>query len=377
MIDSRTVITKKRNFIASWIAPLIQPQITGLDISDLSMKYVSFGRTRNNKLVVTFFGETVYPEGIITNGEIKDEKRLSEILREWALKEKKRLPSPFVAVSLPEEKSFIRLVQIPIVKREDVANAIRWEIENQIPLPLEDVIYDYEVIEPAQDNQDHLDVLITAFPKELLMSYVRAIKTAGLKPYAIELEPQSLVRACATPLRDTEARIILDIGRTRTGLVIFAGGSILYTATIEAGGLAFEKSIARTINVSLDEAKKIKIDVGLDKTVRNGDIFAALASVVTVIADEIIRATSYYLTHALHAHGAVPAIGQILISGGDANLRGLDTYLASVSRIPVEKANPFSAIQNRMAYIIPPLTKRESSIYTTAIGLALRDIRKE
>lgn len=377
MINSRTATTKKGGVISSWVTPLIQPQITGLDISDLSMKYVSFGRTRNNKLLVSFFGEIVYSEGIITNGEIKDEKGLGAVLQQWALKEKKKLPSPFVVLSLPEEKSFIRVVQIPVVKREDVANAIRWEIENQIPLPLEDVIYDYEVIEPTQDNQDHLDVLITAFPKELLMSYVRAIKAAGLKPYAIELEPQSLVRACTASLRDTEARIILDVGRTRTGLVIFAGGSILYTATIEAGGLAFEKSIARAINVSIDEAKKIKIDVGLDKTVRNGEIFSALASVVTIITDEIVRATSYYLTHALHAHGAVSAIGKILISGGDANLRGLDTYLASVSRIRVEKANPFSVIQNRMAYVIPPLTKREVFAYTTAIGLALRDIRQE
>ncbi|MDP3769393.1 MAG: type IV pilus assembly protein PilM [Candidatus Sungbacteria bacterium] len=377
MIDSDIPATKEKSFISSWMTSLIQPQIIGLDISDLSTKYISFGRAKNNKLNITFFGEIAHPEGIITNGEIKNEEALGEILEKWFLKKKKELPSPFVAISLPEEKSFIRLVQIPTVKPQDVANAIRWEIENQIPLPLEEVIYDYEIITSLRDNKDHLDVLITAFPKELLMSYVRTIKKAGLEPYVIEIEPQALVRACAAPLRDKEAKIILDVGRTRTGLVIFAEGSILYTATLDAGGIAFEQSIARTLGVSLDEAKKIKIDVGLDKTAHNGDVFSALASVVTIIADEIVRATSYYDSHALHAHGAAPTIGQILISGGDANLKGLDTYLASVSRIRVERIDPFFAIQNRMAHAIPPLTKREALCYTTAIGLALRDIRQE
>lgn len=349
--------------------------LTGLDISDLSMKYLSFNRVKKNKIVIGAYGEIKYPEGMIVSGEVKDEEKLTSILAQWVAKEKKKLPSPCVVLSLPEEKSFIRAVQIPRVKREDVANAIRWEIENQIPLPMEDLAYDYEVIEPPSDDQDHLDIIITAFPRNILNAYIRAIKGAGLEPYAIELESQSMVRACIPQLQNPEASIVVDVGRTRTSFVIFAQGAILHTSTIDAGGSVFEQHIMKQLNIGADEAARIKINTGLDKTEASGGVFAALAPVISIIGDELMRATSYYRTHAAHAHGVTPQIERIFLSGGDANLRGLDTYLTNILKIPVERADPFSVIREQLAYSIPPLTRREALAFTTAIGLALREIR--
>ena len=371
------VIPKKHGLVSAFIRRFVEFRITGLDISDLSMKYMSFDRAKKNKISIGAYGEIEYPQGVISKGEIKDEQKMTQILREWHIKEKKNLPSPFVAISLPEEKSFIRAVQIPHVKRTEIANAIRWEIENQIPLPLEDVSYDYEVMEPSEENQDHLDVIITAFPRDMLDAYVRVIKGAGLEPYAAELESQSLVRACAPSLHDTQASIIVDVGRTRTSLVLFANTAILYTSTIESGGLIFEEHIARQLNVGIKEAQEMKINIGLDNVERNGDVFTALAPAITTIGDELVRATSYYQTHTAHVHNATPAIERILLSGGDANLKGLDTYLASVLRIRVERADPFLAIKDKLAYEIPPLTRRDALAYATAIGVALREIRQD
>jgi len=368
---------KKIKLRHTLLASFIEFRITGLDISDLSMKYVSMDRTRKNKILIKTFGEIKYPEGIIVNGEVKDEQKFTEILKQWFAKEKKNLPSPFVAISLPEEKSFIRAVQIPHVKPDDVANAIRWEIENQIPLPLEEVIYDYEIVRPLTENQDHLDVIITAFPRDILSGYVQSISASGLQLYAIELESQSLMRACLPSLSSLEAQIVVDVGRTRTSFVIYAGGAILYTSTIKSGGLIFEQYISKQLNVGKEEATKLKIEVGLDKSQRNGEVFGALAPAITIIGDELVRAISYYETHAAHAHGSTPSIQNILISGGDANLRGLDTYLASVLKVRVDRADTFSVLKDQLAYDIPPLTRKDALAYAISIGLALRDIRKE
>lgn len=371
------VVQKKLGFVAARVASILEFPVTGLDISDLSMKYLSFDSTKKNKILIGTYGDIAYPEGIITSGEVKNEEKLTEILTQWFTKEKKKLPSPFVVLSLPEEKSFIRAVQIPRVKSEDVVNVIRWEIENQIPLPLEEVMYDYEVIDPLQDSQDHLDVIITAFPRDILNAYIRAIKGAGLKPYAIELESQSIVRACIPQLHNPEATMVVDIGRTRTSFVIFAQGATLHTSTINVGGAMFEQRIMAQLKVGAQEATQIKIDVGLDKTRANGEVFAALAPLISIMGDELMRAISYYYTHATHAHGATPQIARVLLSGGDANLQGLDTYLTSALKVPVERADPFSVIHEKLAYDIPPLTKREALAFTTAIGLALREIRRD
>ena len=369
------IVQKKPRLIASLVAPILEFHVTGLDISDLSMKYLSFDRVKKNKIVIGAYGEIEYPAGIITGGEVNDEEKLTEILARWFVKEKKKLPSSFVVLSLPEEKSFIRAVQIPRIKREDVGNAIRWEIENQIPLPLENLIYDYEVIKSLDENQDHLDIIITAFPRDILNAYMRVIKGAGLNPYAVELESQSIIRACVPQLRGSEATIVVDIGRTRTSFVIFVQGAILYTSTIQVGGLMFEEYIMKQLEITAQKATQFKIDIGLDKTQGN-DVFTALTPAIIVISDELTRAISYYRTHATHAHGATPNIERVLISGGDGNLRGLDTYLTNVLKTPVERADPFSVIRDKLAYDIPPLTKREALTFTTAIGLALREIRQ-
>ncbi len=368
-----TAIEKKQGFIGAFVARFTEFRITGLDISDLSMKYVSFDKTKKNKIILSAFGEITYPEGIIANGQIKDEQKLTDELAKWRVKEKKNIPSPFVALSLPEEKSFIRAVKIPRVRREDIANAIRWEIENQIPLPLEEVTYDYEIITNAHTNQDQLDIIITAFPRDILLAYVRAVKAAGLIPYAIELESQSLTRACVQSSQDNV--VIVDVGRTRTSLVLFAGGAILYTSTIEYGGLIFEQYIAKQLGIRMEEARQLKIDIGLDKTRQNGEVYMALIPAITAIGDEVSRALAYYQGHSLSIQVAAPAIQTVLLSGGDANLRGLDTYLASVLKINVERADPFSIIKNKSAHTIPPLTRHDALAYATAIGLALREIR--
>ena len=176
---------------------------------------------------------------------------------------------------------------------------------------------------------------------------------------------------------DTDAKIVLDIGRTRTSLVLFAGEAILYTSTVDAGGLLFEQYIAKQLHVTQQEAEEIKISIGLDRNQKNGEIFAALAPAISIIGDELVRAISYYQSHTSHTHDATPTVQRILISGGDANLKGMDTYLASVLKVRVERADPFSVIKDQLSYDIPPLTRHDALAFTVAIGLALREIRQD
>lgn len=355
-------------------APFVQLPVTGLDISDRSAKYVKLAAGRHNTVFIADYGEFPIPEGILIHGIIKDEDALADVFKKWSLQKPRALQSSYFTVSLPEEKSFVSIIQIPKVKEADIANAIRWEIENQIPLPLEETIYDYEVLQPLQDGIDHLDALVTAFPRELVEGYVRTLKKADLQPIALELESQSIARACGAARPDASANIILDIGKTRTSLTVSSGGAIVFTATIQMGGMLMEQHLQKTLAVTPERAREIKEKIGLNKREQNGEIFAALAPSISLLADELVRATDYYSNHTGHIHGGNPSIDTILISGGDGNLFGLDTYLAGVLKIPVEHANPFVTLRSRMALPIPQLTSRESLAYTCAIGLALYNL---
>jgi type IV pilus assembly protein PilM len=351
----------------------IRPIGMGFDISDRSAKFILFQEEK--KVDIRTYGEIEIPEGFIQNGEIKKEDELVKFFTSWRQKEKKRLGTPPLVVSLPEEKSFLRLIQMPRLKREEISNAVRWEIEANIPLPPDELIYDHEIVEPFDPVADHFDVVITAFPKGIIESYVRVFKAAGFTLLALELESQAIVRAVVPDMRERLARVVIDMGRMRTSFIVVAGGSVLFTTTVEIGGLTLEDAIAKGLGESPEKAIEIKKKYGLDKKAYNGKLFLVLTPILSQLAAELQRTVEYYRHHTNHAHGASRAIGAVLLCGGDANLFGLDTYLGSVLKIPVVKADPFVGIRDRLSMLFPPIHKVASLGVTAAIGLALRELR--
>mgnify|MGYP001597581477 FL=1 len=359
--------------ILKWTAPFIDLPVAGMDISDRTIKYLKF--RSNSGIDIDIWGELAIPEGLIVGGDIKNEEGLVKVMGDWLSREGRAFGSSFVAVSIPEEKSFLRVIQIPKVKLEEVSGAIRWEIEANIPLAPEDLIYDHEVIVPLEDHLDHYDVVITAYPKVVVESYVRVLKKTGLKIFSLELESQAVVRALIANLREKKSRIIVDFGRNRTGFIIFAGGAMILTSTIGVGGSALEDNITTVLKVSREEAIRLKKEVGLNKKEKNGEVFSALLPVMAILADELKRVAEYYRNHTLHTHGATKDVDEVLLVGGDANLWGLDTYLSSILQIQVKVADPWASVRGRAKFLVPIIPKNQAIAYATVIGLAIRNFR--
>jgi type IV pilus assembly protein PilM len=96
---------------------------------------------------------------------------------------------------LPEEKAFLQVIQLPKLEEKDLKAAVQFEAENYIPLPVEEVYLDYQVVPPVYNHLDHLDVLIAALPKRIIDPYLDSLKGAGLVPKVLEIESQAIVRA--------------------------------------------------------------------------------------------------------------------------------------------------------------------------------------
>lgn len=372
--------------IVQWVKRRTSLPVAGLDISDRSVKYMRFiasshgiiGTHRGGlDVVLAEYGEEEIPEGVVVRGVVEREDALGTVLAKVADRAGREFCASGMVVSLPEEKSFLKLIQTPRVADDAMAGAVRWGMEGHVPLSPDDMMYDFEEIHSRGDAEDHRDAVVTAFPKEIVMSYVRAIKAAGLIPVALELESQAIIRAVARDLTEPEAIIVLDMGRTRTSFIIVAGGAILFTATIDIGGIVLEKSIMQGLGVDEAEAMRMKKEIGLSKTSHDGKLFAVLLPSLAVIADELRRTIAYYLDHAAHTHDAGNVITRIVLSGGDASLYGLDTYLAVETRIPVALADPFAAWHGGAGGGIPPLPYHEALAFTAAMGLALRGIRQD
>ena len=155
----------------------------GLDLSDRSLKIVQFEKHKDGLSLSNFIKKDI-PQNIVQGGVIKNEEELVDILRK-SLKEIKRdgLKNKRVICNLPEEKVFIRVIQLPLMKKEEIANAVYWEAEAHIPLNANEVYMDWQVIKPIinSNRANHIDVLVAAISCDLVRSYSSFLKKLLIK----------------------------------------------------------------------------------------------------------------------------------------------------------------------------------------------------
>lgn len=361
----------------------LKPEAFGLDISDLSLKIIKLDK-KGAGFDLASFGKTTIKPGIIKKGEIKKEKNLVEAIKKGLADIKgKKIKTKYVVASLPEEEAFLQVIQMPCLAEEDLKSAVIYEAENYIPLPIEKVYLDSQVIQPLSNHLDHCDVLIAALPKEIVDPYFNCLKEAGLKPLALEIESLSAIRALIKEEKSNFPVLLIDFGATRTSFIIFSGYSLRFTSSIPVSSSKFTEAISQTMKIDLEKAEKLKFKYGLETqgVKEGGEVFEALIPPLTDLIEQIKRHLNYYQSHSVHEHLAPGSKGveKILLCGGGAYLKGLTSFLSRELKMPVEVADPWINVfpQTQKKPIKPPAGIDDTLCYTTAIGLALRGMKHD
>jgi type IV pilus assembly protein PilM len=356
----------------------LQPKAFGLDISDLSLKIIKL-KEEGRGFHVASFGEAPLSPGIIVQGEIRDQKALVKELKEaFAKLNGEKLDTKYVVASLPEEKAFLQVIQMPKMDQKELEKAVPFEAENYIPLPMKEIYLDFECLPPIKENRDHVDVVITAVPKRIVDSYVSCLKEAGLRPVALEVESFAIARALVKGEKTEVPLLILDLGETRTGLSIFSGTSLKFTVSIPVSARQFSEAIAKQLKIELNRADELKREYGLGKRreKEGREVANALLPPLTELVGHIKKYLEYSKTHSLHEHlsNGEKGVAKVYLCGGGANLIGLSSFLSSELKLPVELGNPWVNIFPEPSRDIPEIPYEKALAYTTALGLALRGV---
>jgi type IV pilus assembly protein PilM len=335
----------------------------GLDISADSLKLFEFGE-KGGGLFVKSYSNVLLPKGLIIGDSISDRVTFDHLLKQVLDKPQfGRISTKRVVASLPESKSFVRVIQIPRMSDLEAESAVPFEAENFIPLPIDQVYLDWQKLGEVQDK---MNILIIASPKDFVDSFMDSMEKSGLSPVALEVESQSCHRVLIDPAMK-ETSLIVDISSLRTSLIMVEDGNLQFTSTIPIAGNSFTESIARTLGVSASKAEMIKLKVGIANTVEYPNIKTALLPVLNSLNAEIKNILKFHNEHS----GSV--VNKIILSGGSAQLANLVEFLTpEFSDIPglvVELGNPWKNIKKMNS---SPLSNGEALSYTTAIGLALR-----
>jgi type IV pilus assembly protein PilM len=339
----------------------------GVDISDTSLKYIGFERTHHHDayLNLTTWGDIEVPEGVVERGNVHDIARLTEALKMV----KKQSRAEYISVSLPEERAYLFETTVaPGLSHTEMRAAIEFHLEENVPLSPRDAYFDYTVI-GADDETGELRIVVAAYAQATINSYYEACIGAELVPLSFEIEAQAIARA-SIPAVKKGAYMIVDFGKTRMGVGIVFNGVLMYTSTIDIAGSQLS-DIMRSILGDRPESEytMIKNTKGIVMTEDNKQIAQALLPVVDAIADELTVRMHYWHTRKIDR--GERQITEVLLCGGSANLRGLCERLQEKTQIPTRLANVW---ENAFPIesVIPPITRRYSYGYATAIGLALR-----
>ncbi len=340
---------------------------TGVDISDTSLKYIRFAPTEKPgaKRQLEAWGEIDIPEGVLSRGLVLDQKKLTGVLEEF----KQKTGVDHIRVSLPEERAYLFETEI---KRSTPAKEIRglleFRLEENVPIPAREAFFDYDILEDHTTDQS-LRVVVAAYSRETILNYYDACTAAKLTPVSFEVEAQAMVRS-VLPYHAPGAHMLVDFGKTRTGIGIVLGGVLMYTSTIEFGGNQLSDVLRKELGaLSEPEITQIKNTQGLIRGVADTRSYDALISTISVIKDEISARIQYW--HSTRSMNAERRITSIILCGGSVNLKGLPEYLTEALGIKTERANVW---QNAFSLdtVIPPIDLRHSYGYATAIGLALK-----
>lgn len=335
----------------------------GLDIGDESLKFIELVNTKDG-MRVGRHGERDIPKGVVESGKIKNPKRMEEIL--LALKKEVGIKS--VRVSLLEEQVYLFKLRLEKSGLENVRESIELSLEEHIPIQASEAIFDYELL-----NQDakNLDLQVAAIPKNVIESYLEIFKNSQISVQSFELEAQAISRAVVKK-GDLDTYMIVDFGEKRTGIFIISRGVVMFTSTLDVGGVMLNEMIAKNFSISFEEAEKMKRKYGLERNTPNKELFSVLLNSVSILRDELVKHCLYWNTHKGIDGENNPPIKKIILCGGDSNLIGLADYFSVSMKSKVERANVWINILDTEKYV-PEINYKQALSFAAALGLALRD----
>jgi len=347
----------------SWFSiDIIPKDFLGIDVGSSALRIVEIGGWADRRSVKNY-GEirirTMYEEPfrtfeknslLLSTADIA--KAIRGIMEELGMKEKKAV------FSISDFSSFFTILELPPMKEQELGDAIRFEARRHVPLPLSEVVLDWQIFERTTKQEPHR-ILLVAVPREVVNYYEEIARFAKLKLIALEAEVFGNIRSY---LKEEKFPVmLLDVGSHTTTVSVVHKGYLRVSHTIDTGGNSFTERIARGLSIDYKEAQDRKITEGMDIVAGNVRI---LLPVVDVILGEMRKALDIF------ERQKVGEVHKIVLSGGSARLPGLKEYIEKEFRIRTEIIDPFRHL------LYPPLLEEEikkmGPSYAVAVGMALR-----
>jgi type IV pilus assembly protein PilM len=297
------------------------PPLVGVDISTSSVKMVELSAaSKKGGYVVERYAIEAMPKDAITDGNINNLDAVSEsVQRAW-----KRLGSRVrnVSMALPAAAVITKKILLPAgLREEDLEYQVESEANQYIPFALEEVNLDFQVIGPAPNNPEEVEVLLAASRKANVEDRVAVAQASGLKVIVMDVEPYAAemafeqIRAQLPDGAPDKCVALIDLGAYVMNVNVFRNGQSVYSRDQQMGGSQLTQQIQNVFGLSAEDAESAKRNGGLPENYESDVLSPFRESVVM----EISRALQFFFTSTQYNE-----VDYIVLAGGSAALAGLD-----------------------------------------------------
>jgi type IV pilus assembly protein PilM len=296
-------------------------------------------------------------------------KALQETLAEKGIKSKN------VNVCAPGFHVFSKFVKLPPVDATKVTQIIQYEAQQNVPFPLAEVVWDYQILGSAASGE--LEVLLVAIKSEVVEGLFRVAAQAKLKLSLCDASPAALCNAFRYNYGDLEdCTMLLDIGAKTSNLLFFEKGKV-FSRSINLGANTITQDFANESKLKFDEADRIKIAEGF---VSLGGAYEepenAHQAAISKIARQFMTKLHIQVNQTIQFYrgqqgGAQPQ--RLFLSGGASIMPYTAQFFAEKLNIPVEYFNPLRNVQIDPAVNLEELARVAHSL-GEVVGLGLRNL---
>ena len=287
----------------------------------------------------------IKPLGLEGSQESSREKLILQALQETIAE--KGLKAKSVNVCAPGFHVFSKFVKLPPVDAAKVGQIIQYEAQQNVPFPLSEVVWDYQILGSAASGE--LEVLLVAIKSEIVEGLFRVAEQAKLKLQLCDASPAALCNAFRYNYPDLEdCTMLLDIGAKTSNLLFFEKEKV-FSRSINLGANIITQDFANESKLKFDEAEKIKIAEGF---VSLGGAYeepdnphqAAISKIarqfMTKLHIQVNQTMQFYRGQ---QGGSAPQ--RLFLSGGASIMPYTAQFFAEKLNVPVEYFNPFRNVQ--------------------------------
>ncbi len=337
----------------------------GLDLGSHSIKLAEIDHSGKVPSLVNY-GVTEILPGAVRDGQVVDRAPVIESIN--ILFETVGVANRQVSVALNGSEVIIKNIQTDRMKPDELRKTIAWEAEQHVPFPINEISLDFQILDP-ESSEPRMNVLLVAAKRDLIDEKLALLEAAGCETVVLDVDTFALMNALEAGLEPTpeSCRCIVHFGFESTHLGLVKHGQPVLTRNLPVGASQLVQTIQGQLGLSEDESYLALIGQASEDGKQPPDLGPYLFSLLDDVAIGVNRASAFLESTEESGH-----IDKVFLSGGCANIPGLEKIFQEKVGLPAEVFNPLVRLHCKPELFRAEPVERVAPLLMLAVGLGLR-----